>query len=106
MIRHIVALRFRAGTPQETKLGLYRDLAALAGHIDGIIDFRHFENVSVETELVRGATICSGSISAMWRCATPILRMPLTRRSARGSWQSLKAELTASLSRISRCDAC
>ena len=54
MIRHIVALRFRAGTPQETKLGLYRDLAALAGHIDGIIDFRHFENVSVETELVRG----------------------------------------------------
>lgn len=54
MIRHIVALRFRAGTPQETKLGLYRDLAALAGHIDGIVDFRHFENVSVETELVRG----------------------------------------------------
>lgn len=54
MIRHIVALRFRAGTPHETKLGLYRDLAALAGHIDGIIDFRHFENVSIETPLVRG----------------------------------------------------
>jgi hypothetical protein len=54
MIRHIVALRFRAGTSKETKLGLYRDLAALAGHIDGIVDFRHFENVSVETQLVRG----------------------------------------------------
>jgi hypothetical protein len=54
MIRHIVALRFRAGTSPETKLGLYRDLAALAGHIDGILDFRHFENVSVETPVVRG----------------------------------------------------
>ena len=54
MIRHIVALRFRAGTSQETKLGLYRDLAALAGHIEGIVDFRHFENVSIETPVVRG----------------------------------------------------
>ena len=54
MIRHIVALRFRAGTSQETKLGLYRDLAALAGHIEGIVDFRYFENVSVETPVVRG----------------------------------------------------
>lgn len=54
MIRHIVALRFRADTPQETKLDLYRDLAALAGHIDGIVDFRHFGNVSVETPVVRG----------------------------------------------------
>lgn len=54
MIRHIVALRFRADTPQETKLGLYRDLASLAGHIEGIVDFRHFENVSVETPVVRG----------------------------------------------------
>lgn len=54
MIRHIVALRFRAGTPTETKLALYRDLAALSAQIDGILDFRHFENVSVETPLVRG----------------------------------------------------
>lgn len=54
MIRHIVALRFLAGTAPETKLALYRDLAALAGHIDGILDFRHFENVSVETPVVRG----------------------------------------------------
>ena len=54
MIRHIVALRFHAGTKAETKAALYRDLAALKGHIDGILDFRHFNNVSVETPLVRG----------------------------------------------------
>ena len=54
MIRHIVALRFRAGTARETKLALYRDLAALSGHINGILDFRHFDNVSVETPLARG----------------------------------------------------
>lgn len=54
MIRHIVALRFRAGMPMEAKQALYRDLAALSDHIDGILDFRHFENVSVETPLVRG----------------------------------------------------
>jgi hypothetical protein len=54
MIRHIVALRFRAGTPMATKQALYGDLAALSGHIDGILDFQHFENVSVETPLVRG----------------------------------------------------
>lgn len=54
MIRHIVALRFRAGTKAETKASLYRDLAGLKGHIDGILDFRHFDNVSVETPLVRG----------------------------------------------------
>lgn len=54
MIRHIVALRFRAGVPEQIKQALYRDLAALADHIDGIVDFRHFENVSVETPLVRG----------------------------------------------------
>ena len=54
MIRHIVALRFRAGTPPATKAALYRDLAALRDHIDGILDFRHFDNVSVERPLVRG----------------------------------------------------
>jgi hypothetical protein len=54
MIRHIVALRFRAGTKAEAKALLYRDLAALKGHIDGILDFLHFDNVSVETPLVRG----------------------------------------------------
>ena len=54
MIRHIVALRFRAGTTDQTKAGLYADLQALRGHIDGIIDFRSFANVSVELPLVRG----------------------------------------------------
>ncbi|MFD1880236.1 Dabb family protein [Paracoccus pacificus] len=54
MIRHIVALRFRPGTPDRVKQGLYDDLAALSGHIDGILDFKSFRNVSVETPLVRG----------------------------------------------------
>lgn len=54
MIRHIVALRFRAGTTPATKAALYHDLAALRGHVGGILDFRHFDNVSVERQLVRG----------------------------------------------------
>ncbi len=54
MIRHIVAMRFPAGTDQSVKDAIYRDLAGLSGHIDGIIDFRSFTNVSVETALVHG----------------------------------------------------
>jgi len=54
MIRHIVALRFRAGTSAAVKAGLYADLAALGGHIDGILDFRSFANISPETPVVRG----------------------------------------------------
>lgn len=54
MIRHIVSLRFRADTAQAVKDALYADLKALGGHIDGILDFRTFRNVSVETPLVRG----------------------------------------------------
>lgn len=54
MIRHIVALRFRAGTQQTTKDALYADLAGLRHHIEGIEDFRSFVNVSVELPLVRG----------------------------------------------------
>lgn len=54
MIRHIVSLRFRDGTAPATKAALYDDLRALSGHIDGILDFRSFANVSVETDLVRG----------------------------------------------------
>lgn len=54
MIRHIVALRFHDKVRPETKAELYRDLAALSGHIEGILDFRHFDNVSVETPMVRG----------------------------------------------------
>ena len=54
MIRHLVALRFKPGTPDETKQGLYDDLAALSGRIDGILDFQSRRNVSVEDEMVRG----------------------------------------------------
>lgn len=54
MIRHIVALRFRPDTPAATKTALYEELSGLSGHVEGILDFRHFANVSVETPLVRG----------------------------------------------------
>lgn len=54
MIRHIVHLRFKADTDAATKQGLYDRLADLNSCIDGITDFQHRENVSVETPLVRG----------------------------------------------------
>jgi Stress responsive A/B Barrel Domain len=54
MIRHMVALRFRHGTPDATKAALYADLNALGDHIDGIVDFRSFANISVELAVVRG----------------------------------------------------
>ena len=54
MIRHIVHLRFQTGVTRAEKEALYVDLAKLSGHIEGILDFQHRENVSVETALVRG----------------------------------------------------
>jgi hypothetical protein len=54
MIRHLVALRFRAGTPEADKAALMRDLAGLSGRIDGILDFQVRANVSVEDAMVRG----------------------------------------------------
>ena len=54
MIRHIVALRFQAGTPDSVKQALYSELAALDQHIDGILDFQSRVNVSVEDPVVRG----------------------------------------------------
>ena len=54
MIRHLVALRFKDGVSAEVKQTLYDDLAALDGHIDGIIDFQFRSNVSVEDPVVRG----------------------------------------------------
>ncbi len=54
MIRHVVALRFKDGTQAEVKQALYDDLAALDGHIDGIIDFQSRSNISVEDPVVRG----------------------------------------------------
>jgi hypothetical protein len=54
MIRHLVHLRFRGDVDAATKQALYDRLAGLAGRIDGIEDFQHRQNVSVETPLVRG----------------------------------------------------
>ena len=54
MIRHIVALRFRNGTAAGTKEVLYAALKGLAEHLEGIVDFRSFANISVELPLVRG----------------------------------------------------
>ncbi len=53
MIRHIVHLRFKSGVARAEKELLYSDLANLSGHIGGIVDFQHRENISVETPLVR-----------------------------------------------------
>jgi len=54
MIRHIVHLRFAENVSEADKLSIYDQLAALSGHIDGILDFQHRKNVSVEVPLVRG----------------------------------------------------
>jgi hypothetical protein len=53
MIRHMVALRFKAGTDEAIKRGLYDELAGLKDHIDGILDFQTYKNVSIELPLVR-----------------------------------------------------
>ena len=54
MIRHLVALRFRPGTPESVKHALYADLAGLSTRIDGLLDFQARPNVSPEDPLVRG----------------------------------------------------
>ena len=54
MIRHIVALKFPSEVTSVKKAELYRELAALSDHIDGILDFRTFANVSPEVPVVRG----------------------------------------------------
>ncbi|MEO5615191.1 MAG: Dabb family protein [Cypionkella sp.] len=48
MIRHIVALRFPAGTSQQTKDALYASLAGLKSQIEGILSFHASRNVSIE----------------------------------------------------------
>lgn len=53
MIRHLVNLRFDAKTSEDEKTALYADLAGLSRHLEGITDFQHRKNVSVETPLVR-----------------------------------------------------
>ena len=54
MIRHIVALKFRKDVSSEKKQQLYSELKALSDHVDGILDFRNFANVSPEVQVVRG----------------------------------------------------
>lgn len=54
MIRHVVALRFKASISDEAKQDLFQDLAALDQRIDGILDFQSRSNVSVEDHVVRG----------------------------------------------------
>ena len=54
MIRHLVHLRFAGDVTDADKLRLYARLRSLSGHVDGILDFQHRRNVSVETPLVRG----------------------------------------------------
>ena len=41
MIRHIVHLRFAENVSEADKVSIYDQLAALSGHIDGILDFQH-----------------------------------------------------------------
>ena len=53
MIRHFVTLRYKAGTSEDTKAALMKDLAGLSGHIDGILDFQVRPNISIEDPLVR-----------------------------------------------------
>ncbi|MEP3435253.1 MAG: Dabb family protein [Hoeflea sp.] len=54
MIRHFVHLRFAKDTSEADKQALYDQLAGLSDHIEGIIDFQHRTNDSVEIPLVRG----------------------------------------------------
>ena len=54
MIRQLVAVRYRDGTPVSVKSALMDDLAALRSRIDGIVDFQVRANVSVEDRIVRG----------------------------------------------------
>lgn len=54
MIRHLVALKFRDGTPEATKAALMDDLSGLSAEIGGILDFQVRRNVSPEDPVVRG----------------------------------------------------
>ena len=54
MIRHMVHLRFGALVTAAEKAALYAGLAALRGHLHGILDFQHRPNLSPETPVVHG----------------------------------------------------
>jgi hypothetical protein len=54
MIRHIVLVKFRKNVDRATRDGIFRDLDGLRAHLDGVLGFHAGQNVSVETDLVRG----------------------------------------------------
>lgn len=54
MIRHMVHLRFPDMVTAVEKALLYDGLAALRGHLHGILDFRTYINVSPETPVING----------------------------------------------------
>lgn len=54
MIRHFVAVRFKADVSDEARTAHMQALAGLSAHIDGILDFQSRKNVSIEHPLVRG----------------------------------------------------
>lgn len=54
MIRHMVHLRFGNQLTAVNKSALFDGLAALRGHLHGILDFQHRPNISPETPVVHG----------------------------------------------------
>lgn len=54
MLRHLVLLRFRADVTAAARQGFFSDLGKLTGQLDGILDFQHRRNVSVEGPLTQG----------------------------------------------------
>lgn len=54
MIRHLVHMNFPEAVTDAQKHALYARLSALSERLDGIADFQHRVNVSVEAPLVRG----------------------------------------------------
>ena len=54
MIRHIVALRFGSDTSEAEKSEIYSALRGMSDHVEGVLDFRTFRNVSPEEAVVHG----------------------------------------------------
>ena len=54
MIRHIVALRFSTDTSEAEKSEIYSALRGMSDHVEGILDFRTFRNISPEEPVVHG----------------------------------------------------
>ncbi|MEN0000885.1 MAG: Dabb family protein [Pseudomonadota bacterium] len=53
-VRHIVAIRFKAAVDETKVDALMQQLADLRGHLPGIVDFGHRENISPEVPVVHG----------------------------------------------------